>query len=422
MDLACCDVFESASEAIETLQRFGASAASAAARLADALPLADSRLRLELLQALVAIGTNGGIQVPLVQKCLADENVDVQLTAANLLLKMNKEQNAAVLTLQSVLVSGTSQQRLEAARTMIQSGKESEAMPAALVWILQHDKSSENERFRAARLLNRLGDQAVIATPTLLKVIHDDPESRVRNEAFHVLLDLGESAMPWYVEELRKDRKGYGISAAFMIGKLQRASPLAIEELTRIACNRDIQTEVRNACVKALKELGPLAQTAAPRLTKVLSEYESQIADRARHPTSSEGMADAFAYFYEGTELPQQDLRFSAVEALGRMNDRSVIPELMVIAESTPKVASPFTWDMLRSVIQHASLTIQSTQFLSNFAWALSYCVIALSAALSCFALVASFTGGRRQNAAIRSSGVCLALGIAILPAALYAC
>ncbi len=90
--------------------------------------------------------------------------------------------------------------------------------------ILQPDTASENERFRAARLLNRLGTQAVAATPTLLKVLHDDPDDRVRNEAFYALLDLGETAMPWYEEELRKDRKGYGISAAFMISKLQRAS------------------------------------------------------------------------------------------------------------------------------------------------------------------------------------------------------
>ncbi len=108
----------------------------------------------------------------------------------------------------------------------------------------------------------------------------------------------------------------------------------------------------------------------------ILSEHESQIDDRARHPTSAEGLADAFAYFYKGAQLPQQALRLSAVEALGRMNDRSVIPELMIVAKSTPNEVVGFDWDTLRFLLQRASTTIRSALFVSNFVQLLSMCAV----------------------------------------------
>ncbi len=82
-EMACCNLTESVNAALDTLQSFGKSAASVTPQLVDALSPADAQLRLRLLNTIVAIGTEGTVQVPMVRKYLADQDVSVQVEARN---------------------------------------------------------------------------------------------------------------------------------------------------------------------------------------------------------------------------------------------------------------------------------------------------------------------------------------------------
>lgn len=168
-----------------------------------------------------------------------------------------------------------------------------------------------------------MGDDAVAATPALVRAATNDPDSQVRSVATTTLGKLGpaarHAASGLVVTTLRSERADVRVAAATVLGLIKGDSDAAVAAL--IACLEDRALDVRVAAMRSLGEIGPPAAQAVPYLVDLLQHAEFRMRVAAAHALRSTATPDATV--------------LAALEAL-RDRDRDV--EVREVATETLRV------------------------------------------------------------------------------------
>ncbi len=154
-----------------------------------------------------------------------------------------------------------------AASALGKMGSKAQAATPILLVALQ----DPTMRHIAARTLGEIGSKSPEAIAVLIDILKHDPENEVRRSAASALGDFGpaaKDAIPALRQELNGDPKRGWWLAADTLGKIggEDVVPILIEALE----NRD--GDIRRASMRALGDLGTLAQPAIAALEKARND------------------------------------------------------------------------------------------------------------------------------------------------------
>ncbi len=199
-------------------------------------------------------------------------------------------------------------------------------------------------RMHAARAVGRLGNPQSIETLVLLL---QDKVPAVRDEAIAALVSIGESAVAPLVEALENQDWRIRLRATEALCVLK--SQTAVKPLVRLL-QHDPDTVVRQEAARALGNIGDSTTVDAllgvieePRLQVRAIEALGKIGDRRVLPLLFQLISQLKTSEYEDRTPACEDTRYEqdlasveeAIRALARIRDEAAIPLLMTALQST---------------------------------------------------------------------------------------
>jgi HEAT repeat protein len=196
------------------------------------------------------LGTNGRVAIPILMKCLHDQNPKIVSSAVMTLGRLGLEAEIVVPALTNLMRNANAQIR------------------GSVISAFQFWPSAG--ALCAPTLITALSDTDLEVRQAATNALMSNPG------AIHVAGTMGEparGAVPIFVEALR----GWdvGAEAAEALGNLGFDPPVAITALKRRV--RDFQTAEGVACANALAKFGSKANWAAPELTEALTDSRIEI-------------------------------------------------------------------------------------------------------------------------------------------------
>ncbi len=141
--------------------------------------------------AVMAIGRSAPlmpeIAVPVLAKCLLEEDLDIRIEAAKALNKYGKEGAKAIPSLEKMIAHGDSDSRIAMMNAAVSLGTDGSPTLNAVAKNLQSNEPKV--RIKAAETLGRFGKLAEAQIPTLQKSLRDE-DSNVRNAVSSALLKI----------------------------------------------------------------------------------------------------------------------------------------------------------------------------------------------------------------------------------------
>jgi HEAT repeat protein len=127
------------------------------------------------------------IAVPVLAKCLLDEDLDIRIEAAKALNKYGKEGAKAIPSLEKMIARGDSDSRIAMMNAAVSLGTDGSPTLNAVAKNLQSEEPKV--RIKAAETLGKFGKLAEAQIPTLQKSLSDE-DSNVRNAVSSALLKI----------------------------------------------------------------------------------------------------------------------------------------------------------------------------------------------------------------------------------------
>ena len=127
------------------------------------------------------------IAVPVLAKCLLDEDLDIRIEAAKALNKYGKEGAKAIPSLEKMIAHGDSDSRIAMMNAAVSLGTDGSPTLGAVAKNLE--SSEPKVRIKAAETLGKFGKLAEAQIPTLQKSLRDE-DSNVRNAVSSALLKI----------------------------------------------------------------------------------------------------------------------------------------------------------------------------------------------------------------------------------------
>jgi HEAT repeat protein len=127
------------------------------------------------------------IAVPVLAKCLLDEDLDIRIEAAKALNKYGKEGAKAIPSLEKMIARGDSDSRIAMMNAAVSLGTDGSPTLGAVAKNLE--SSEAKVRIKAAETLGKFGKLAEAQIPTLQKALNDE-DSNVRNAVSSALLKI----------------------------------------------------------------------------------------------------------------------------------------------------------------------------------------------------------------------------------------
>jgi hypothetical protein len=127
------------------------------------------------------------IAVPVLAKCLLDEDLDIRIEAAKALNKYGKEGAKAIPSLEKMIAHGDSDSRIAMMNAAVSLGTDGSPTLGAVAKNLQSNEPKV--RIKAAETLGKFGKLAEAQIPTLQKSLRDE-DSNVRNAVSSALLKI----------------------------------------------------------------------------------------------------------------------------------------------------------------------------------------------------------------------------------------
>jgi hypothetical protein len=127
------------------------------------------------------------IAVPVLAKCLLEEDLDIRIEAAKALNKYGKEGAKAIPSLEKMIAHGDSDSRIAMMNAVVSLGTDGSPTLGAVAKNLQSNEPKV--RIKAAETLGRFGKLAEAQIPTLQKSLRDE-DSNVRNAVSSALLKI----------------------------------------------------------------------------------------------------------------------------------------------------------------------------------------------------------------------------------------
>ncbi|MCY2941689.1 MAG: HEAT repeat domain-containing protein [Planctomycetota bacterium] len=127
------------------------------------------------------------IAVPVLAKCLQDEDLDIRIEAAKALNKYGKEGAKAIPSLEKMIAHGDSDSRIAMMNAAVSLG--TDGYPTLNAVAKNLESSEPKVRIKAAETLGKFGKLAEAQIPTLQKSLRDE-DSNVRNAVSSALLKI----------------------------------------------------------------------------------------------------------------------------------------------------------------------------------------------------------------------------------------
>ncbi len=127
------------------------------------------------------------IAVPVLAKCLLEEDLDIRIEAAKALNKYGKEGTKAIPSLEKMIAHGDSDSRIAMMNAVVSLGTDGYPTLGAVAKNLQSEEPKV--RIKAAETLGKFGKLAEAQIPTLQKSLGDE-DSNVRNAVSSALLKI----------------------------------------------------------------------------------------------------------------------------------------------------------------------------------------------------------------------------------------
>jgi len=127
------------------------------------------------------------IAVPVLAKCLQDEDLDIRIEAAKALNKYGKDGAKAIPSLEKMIAHGDSDSRIAMMNAAVSLGTDGSPTLGAVAKNLE--SSEPKVRIKAAETLGKFGKLAEAQIPTLQKSLRDE-DSNVRNAVSSALLKI----------------------------------------------------------------------------------------------------------------------------------------------------------------------------------------------------------------------------------------
>jgi HEAT repeat protein len=251
------------------------------------------------LEALRVIGNWGPLAkdaVPVLDKALADSDLDIRIAAAYALARVDKANAQALKTLGEALRTGDPNQRVEAATRIGFLGRDGQGAVQSLVATI--DDQDESVREAVAESLGSIGHIDDDAARKALRQLLGDNAREVVLAAARALWELDEPAetiLPTLVRQINdfprpEAERDYGkrVLESFtrdlapkLLGEMGEEAEPAIPAL--IAAMENGHVGLKLLAIDALGEIGPNAEPAIANLTKCLRETEVYTMPFAHH-------------------------------------------------------------------------------------------------------------------------------------------
>jgi hypothetical protein len=308
-------------EAVHALRVHASDAAPAIMALGTSLHDADDAFCLLCLETLAQLDNESRSVLDDLRACL-DRVPDIRLSAARILLRLDANdsvlesilpligaesprhrEQALRLALQidkthsdllASLEKGTKEsevaERISIAELLIGAGVLPRFCATSLVPVIE--SGSDAQRFQAAYLLGKIGKDASVAFEILLASLYQVHDSRTRNEIGWALIEIGRENTDVLVESLQSDKnRGQYAAASAIVGDLASQDPRIIDELSRIAADKDEQLEIRENCIRSLGQIGIRNPRAVSAILGVLNEDPRSLEQKQRQ---AGGLAESF--------------------------------------------------------------------------------------------------------------------------------
>lgn len=263
--------------AARNLSVIGLAAREAVPALKQATVHEQWRLRKVSVEALGAMGEHAKEAVAELIQALQDSYPDVRESAARSLGMVGPEAHAAI----PILLESIKDMRWEMRKAAILALGKLGAKQAVPELVRALRDENREVRLAATTALGCIGPSARMAVPRLKELIEQDgdltrrksAEWKLYEAAESALLEIGESAVPEYIQALKEQNWKVRWAMAYILGKLgakQAVSGLA--DLLKDEC-----WEVRENAARALATIGEGAQKAVDGLVLALKDGQWQV-------------------------------------------------------------------------------------------------------------------------------------------------
>ncbi len=254
--------------AVAALGEIGAPAKAAVPALARLLKDPDSNLRIQAARALWKLGEKPAVVLPTLIAAMKSPNDIVRFMAVSTLEDMGAAAKPATPALTSALKDKDADVRSEAERALTKIKGAQDGGIALLLIALK----SPNSREQAISDLARLGAKAKPAVPTLLTILKQDPNYRVRRIVPFALVAISpndKTVIATLIATLKERDDEVRASVAYALGEIGPAAQAAVPALVAAlkagsVANREIWEPVPPAV--ALVSIGAAQDVAVPAL------------------------------------------------------------------------------------------------------------------------------------------------------------
>jgi HEAT repeat protein len=143
------------------------------------------------------------------------------------------------------------------------------------------ESKKKDVRLAAVRQLGAGGTAAKKAVPALGKLMREDPDAAVANQAALALAQIGWPAVDELVQAVRQGLPDARYRALVALGRMGPQARKAVEALREVVRNKANATE-RGLAAYALADMGSAADSAVPDLCQALGEVNNRRRDQAK--------------------------------------------------------------------------------------------------------------------------------------------
>ena len=201
----------------------------------------------------------------------------VRAHAARWLGLWDETTSEGIVALRGVLTDPAPEVRFEA----IVALHERESLPVSDLILLVRDDDARNRR-EVARTLGESGSDSDSVGSALATLLMDDDDSWVRHEVAKALGLIGsrsDTTIRALSEALNDEDVSVRIVAAYSLGEKGPAAAPAIPALASLL--KDDEPNARLAAARSLRKLGPVARSAEPALRVALNDEDARVRDAA---------------------------------------------------------------------------------------------------------------------------------------------
>ena len=306
--------------------------------LQKSLQSGDAEEQALALEAVGRLGTRGISLVPHILPLLSSQDPYLRYEAATALGNLGPEASEAVPALTNALSDETSLVQHAALDALRKLGDAAKAAREAIQ--MKTTKADPGVQVAALRALYRLGDER---PEVVTKLVHAlaAPQASVRSEARWALLDIGPSAIPEILNQLKSDSCDCQIAALDVLaefGPLSKEACHAIPDLLKAE-----SPELRRHAALLALQIGTVDAGCQQALLTATTDKDTSVQQAALMALGVCGTPQqALPVLRKALKSPQPALRLAAVDALAGFGPDAApaVPEILALLKDEQGLVS----------------------------------------------------------------------------------